>query len=338
SGYSWLSKKWKSFTGFLKDAMVTVTDDWLGSCSSSQGDCGVTVGTTITYGSHNQGYDSANNQNINQYNNGQMTIQPYIGFGGSKNYYFVNYSYQNGGLDINSFGYGLSSYGGAGSGIIKLSPQNTIDAGYLFGQLSFIQNSLTTLINPETGIAIQSMIDYSRKNNLSPEETQQLIKSVSQPSSRQGQDYIMGWAFGSSALALAVAAPELTAWSLGSGAVLGGGLGGLTYLNTNSQVDYNKLAIYTGGGAVTGALTAATKNPALMWVYGSAGAYTTQYAAEGKANMTSAAVSGAFGPVGNALGKAGASLYVQTLLTYPPSAATTTMIDKIIEKKEKGKK
>lgn len=321
SGYSWLSKKWKSFTGFLKDAVITVTDDWLGSCSSSQGDCGVTVG--VTYGPNNQG--------IGSQNDGRTTVQPFVGVGGANNNYTIGFSYKDKSLLFNNFGYQ--------SGYFSITnPRTRVDAGYLFGELNLIQNSLTTLINPETGIAIQSMIDYSRKNNLSPEETQQLIKSVSQPSSRQGQDYIMGWAFGSSALALAVAAPELTAWSLGSGAVLGGGLGGLTYLNTNSQVDYNKLAIYTGGGAVTGALTAATKNPALMWVYGSAGAYSTQYAAEGKANMTSAAVSGAFGPVGNALGKAGASLYVQTLLTYPPSAATTTMIDKIIEKKEKGKK
>ncbi|MFV5440467.1 polymorphic toxin-type HINT domain-containing protein, partial [Acinetobacter oleivorans] len=138
-GYGW-TKFWKRVGKDLKNGLNTVLDDWLGSCSQSKGDCGVTVG--VTYGPNNQGYSSANNQNIDQYNNGQMTIQPYVGFGGSKNYYFVNYSYQNGGLDINGFGYGLSSYDGVGSGIIKLSPQNTISAS-IFRNLSWYLYSAT---------------------------------------------------------------------------------------------------------------------------------------------------------------------------------------------------
>ncbi|MDV8153479.1 polymorphic toxin-type HINT domain-containing protein, partial [Acinetobacter pittii] len=135
SGYSWLSKKWKSFTGFLKDAMVTVTDDWLGSCSGNQGNCGVTVG--VTYGPNNQGYYSADNQNINQYNNGKMTIQPYVGFGGPKNYYFVNSSYQNGELNFNGVGYNSN-------GMVELVPEYRIHASYLSGFSQYLFNAAGT--------------------------------------------------------------------------------------------------------------------------------------------------------------------------------------------------
>ncbi|MEO4206585.1 polymorphic toxin-type HINT domain-containing protein, partial [Acinetobacter pittii] len=97
SGYSWLSKKWKSFTGFLKDAMVTVTDDWLGSCSGNQGNCGVTVG--VTYGPNNQG--------IGSQNDGRNTVQPYIGFGGSANHddYSFHFTYDSNGLTFDKFYY-----------------------------------------------------------------------------------------------------------------------------------------------------------------------------------------------------------------------------------------
>ncbi|WP_336038934.1 polymorphic toxin-type HINT domain-containing protein [Acinetobacter calcoaceticus] len=97
SGYSWLSKKWKSFTGFLKDAMVTVTDDWLGSCSGNQGNCGVTVG--VTYGPNNQG--------IGSQNDGRNTVQPYIGFGGSVNHddYSFHFTYDSNGLTFDKFYY-----------------------------------------------------------------------------------------------------------------------------------------------------------------------------------------------------------------------------------------
>ncbi|MFC1398704.1 polymorphic toxin-type HINT domain-containing protein [Acinetobacter lactucae] len=135
SGYGWLSKKWKSFTGFLKDAVVTVTDDWLGSCSGNQGNCGVTVG--VTYGPNNQGYYSADNQNINQYNNGKMTIQPYVGFGGPKNYYFVNSSYQNGELNFNGVGYNSN-------GMVELVPEYRIHASYLSGFSQYLFNAAGT--------------------------------------------------------------------------------------------------------------------------------------------------------------------------------------------------
>ncbi|OCY34606.1 hypothetical protein BFR75_02585 [Acinetobacter pittii] len=97
SGYSWLSKKWKSFTGFLEDALVTVTDDWLGSCSGSQGNCGVTVG--VTYGPNNQG--------IGSQNDGRNTVQPYIGFGGSVNHddYTFHFTYDSNGLTFDKFYY-----------------------------------------------------------------------------------------------------------------------------------------------------------------------------------------------------------------------------------------
>lgn len=97
SGYSWLSKKWKSFTGFLKDAVVTVTDDWLGSCSGNQGNCGVTVG--VTYGPNNQG--------IGSQNDGRNTVQPYIGFGGNANHddYSFHFTYDSNGLNFDKFYY-----------------------------------------------------------------------------------------------------------------------------------------------------------------------------------------------------------------------------------------
>ncbi|MCG6039561.1 toxin C-terminal domain-containing protein, partial [Acinetobacter baumannii] len=97
SGYSWLSKKWKSFTGFLKDAVITVTDDWLGSCSGNQGNCGVTVG--VTYGPNNQG--------IGSQNDGRNTVQPYIGFGGNANHddYSFHFTYDSNGLTFDKFYY-----------------------------------------------------------------------------------------------------------------------------------------------------------------------------------------------------------------------------------------
>lgn len=142
SGYSFFSKlgreiarPFKQIGHALEDAIITVTDDWLGSCSSSQGDCGVTVG--VTYGPNNQGYYSADNQNINQYNNGKMTIQPYVGFGGPKNYYFVNSSYQNGELNFNGVGYNSN-------GMVELVPEYRIHASYLSGFSQYLFNAAGT--------------------------------------------------------------------------------------------------------------------------------------------------------------------------------------------------
>ncbi|WP_082249234.1 toxin C-terminal domain-containing protein, partial [Acinetobacter calcoaceticus] len=149
SGYGFLSKlvrevvrPFKQIGHALEDAMITVTDDWLGSCSSSQGNCGVTVG--VTYGPNNQGYYSTDNQNINQYNNGKMTIQPYVGFGGPKNYYFVNSSYQNGELNFNGVGYNSN-------GMVELVPEYRIHASHLsgFSQYLFpnVQGSAARILN-----------------------------------------------------------------------------------------------------------------------------------------------------------------------------------------------
>ncbi|HCJ6672866.1 TPA: hypothetical protein NU797_003606, partial [Acinetobacter baumannii] len=149
SGYGFLSKlvrevvrPFKQIGHALEDAVITVTDDWLGSCSSSQGNCGVTVG--VTYGPNNQGYYSTDNQNINQYNNGKMTIQPYVGFGGPKNYYFVNSSYQNGELNFNGVGYNSN-------GMVELVPEYRIHASHLsgFSQYLFpnVQGSAARALN-----------------------------------------------------------------------------------------------------------------------------------------------------------------------------------------------
>ncbi|MER8211078.1 toxin C-terminal domain-containing protein, partial [Acinetobacter baumannii] len=80
-----------------EDAVITVTDDWLGSCSSSQGNCGVTVG--VTYGPNNQG--------IGSQNDGRNTVQPYIGFGGSANHddYSFHFTYDSNGLTFDKFYY-----------------------------------------------------------------------------------------------------------------------------------------------------------------------------------------------------------------------------------------
>ncbi|MFW2174622.1 RHS repeat domain-containing protein [Acinetobacter guillouiae] len=102
SGYGWLSKAFKSFTGFLKDAFTTVADDWLGTCSKAKGDCGVTVG--VNYGTPVGGKDS----------NGREWVQPYIGFGGPNKNYTFNYIYNAGELNLNTIGhpglFGQSSY------------------------------------------------------------------------------------------------------------------------------------------------------------------------------------------------------------------------------------
>ncbi|MDV7414650.1 polymorphic toxin-type HINT domain-containing protein, partial [Acinetobacter baumannii] len=91
----------------------------------------------VTYGPNNQGYYSTDNQNINQYNNGKMTIQPYVGFGGPKNYYFVNSSYQNGELNFNGVGYNSN-------GMVELVPEYRIHASYLSGFSQYLFNAAGT--------------------------------------------------------------------------------------------------------------------------------------------------------------------------------------------------
>ncbi|MDO7484452.1 toxin C-terminal domain-containing protein [Acinetobacter baumannii] len=146
-GYGFLGKigrelvrPFKQLGHALEAAVIKIDDDWLGNCSKSQGNCGMTVG--VTYGPNNQGYYSADQQNINQYNNGQMTIQPYVGFGGPKNYYFINASSQNGELNFNGVGY--SSNG-------ELIPEYRIHASHLtaFSQYVFpnVQGSAARALN-----------------------------------------------------------------------------------------------------------------------------------------------------------------------------------------------
>lgn len=80
SGYGWLSKTFKKVGRELKNALNIVLDDWLGSCSKAKGDCSVSVG--VTYGPNNQGMGSPND--------GRNTVQPSIGFGGSKQQHQIN--------------------------------------------------------------------------------------------------------------------------------------------------------------------------------------------------------------------------------------------------------
>ena len=91
-----------------------------------------------------------------------------------------------------------------------------------------------------------------------------------------GGKYVDGWVYGSSALGLTFATPEVMGASLLGGGVLGGGTGALTYINTTPQKEfsYSKLGIYTGGGTVTGILAGMTKNPIYIFGTGTMRAYT----------------------------------------------------------------
>ncbi len=141
SGYGFFKKlgrelirPFKQLGHAIEDAIITINDDWLGNCSSSRGDCGMTVG--VTYG--------PNNTAIGNANSGQTTIQPYIGLTGQNSNYTLNFSYQNGGLDFNSFGYGSNSYDGVGSGIAKLMPAYSIDASVFSNFSRYIYNAAGT--------------------------------------------------------------------------------------------------------------------------------------------------------------------------------------------------
>lgn len=79
-------------------------DDWFGSCSKAKGDCGFLVG--VSYGPNNQGAGA--------YNDGRLTVQPNIGFGNvNGNYYMLNSSYQQGGLQFNGLWYTGNGFGSA---------------------------------------------------------------------------------------------------------------------------------------------------------------------------------------------------------------------------------
>jgi len=141
SGYGFFKKlgrelirPFKQLGHAIEDAIITINDDWLGNCSSSRGDCGMTVG--VTYG--------PNNTAIGNANSGKTTIQPYIGLTGQNSNYTLNFSYQNGGLDFNSFGYGYNSYDGVGSGIAKLMPAYSIDASFFSNFSRYIYNATGT--------------------------------------------------------------------------------------------------------------------------------------------------------------------------------------------------
>lgn len=74
-GYGW-TKFWKKVGNEFKNGLNIVLDDWLGTCSKSKGDCGVSVG--ITYGPDSQGLNNQNNDGTNK-------IRANIGFGGGPN-------------------------------------------------------------------------------------------------------------------------------------------------------------------------------------------------------------------------------------------------------------
>ncbi|WP_445114734.1 polymorphic toxin-type HINT domain-containing protein [Acinetobacter sp. WZC-1] len=82
----------KAFTDTGK-AIVSVMDKW-NLCDASKGNCGFEVGAG----------NNPNNQGIGGAQNGQNTIQPYIGLNGNNNYKIV-FSYENNQLEFNSFDY-----------------------------------------------------------------------------------------------------------------------------------------------------------------------------------------------------------------------------------------
>ncbi|OBY74853.1 RHS repeat-associated core domain-containing protein [Acinetobacter gyllenbergii] len=78
-GYGW-TKFWKRVGKDIKNGLNKLLDDVLDTCSKAKGDCGVSVGAT--YGPNNQGVGSNND--------GRNTVQPFIGFGGSKQSHQIN--------------------------------------------------------------------------------------------------------------------------------------------------------------------------------------------------------------------------------------------------------
>jgi hypothetical protein len=65
------------------------------------------------------------------------------------------------------------------------------------------------------------------------------------------------------------------------------------------------------------------------------GSYSTQYAVDGKANVSSAIVSGTFGIIGNKLGNSGYGTTCQTIIVYPTQTTATTLIHKLNKKVDK---
>ncbi|QHH96414.1 RHS repeat domain-containing protein [Acinetobacter dispersus] len=306
-----ISRVGKQIGGAVKNGVLNVLDDWLGSCSRAAGDCAVTVGMTK---------GGENNQGQGGYNTGRNTVQPFIGFGGSNNNYRLGFSYQNGELSYNKLGYQNGAMG-----ILNENPIiYTTDVMKGWDQL--IRHFDGIIVNSRLGMAIQSAADYAVKNGSSPEETQRLLNSVSQIDTSQGSDYIMGWALGGPALGVvAMSAPE---WTIAN-AAYGGGFGGLGYLNTTNPNDYTWTNLFksVGGGAATSVVSGGYKNPYGAAVVGMAGAYGTQYTVEGKANVGAAVASGLLGVAGGSKG-----------MNYLYSTAVTGAINNIFSNREKREK
>ena len=210
------------------------------------------------------------------------------------------------------------------------------------GQNAVENNEMGSIIPVDLGRmqTIQSLAQHGNEKGWSDKKIIEAIGKESRGRDPQGEAYVKGLVYGSIGVSGVLMGPELlTVSSLGSG-LIGAGTGAATYLNTTPKKDLSgkKLLIYAGGGAATGVVAAATKNPYLIYGIGGLGAYSTQYAAEGKANYSSAAVSAGFGLLGGPLGNWGCSLYCQVLLTYPTQTTATTLIDKTIEFNEEKTK
>nr|WP_252053504.1 VENN motif pre-toxin domain-containing protein [Acinetobacter silvestris] len=199
--------------------------------------------------------------------------------------------------------------------------------------------SLPFPVNTERGQGLQSIVEYGNKNGWNNKQIKEAVAKESRGRDFQGEQYTKALVYGSAALGMGVAAPEIMGLSALGGGVIGGGTSALTYANTTpkNEFSYKKLTIYTGGGAVTGVAAGVTKNPLLILGSGAAGAYATQYVAEGKANLSSAIISGGFGVLGGKLGSLGCGTACQFIMTYPTSVAATTITDKSIEKMDKAK-
>ncbi|MBZ6532452.1 polymorphic toxin-type HINT domain-containing protein, partial [Acinetobacter seifertii] len=90
-GYGLFSKLTKE----IGRAVTTVLDNWLGTCSKSKGDCGISIGAT--YGPNNSG--------IGRQSDSEVALRPKIGFGGGINHddYVFQFKYDGYGLNLDRF-------------------------------------------------------------------------------------------------------------------------------------------------------------------------------------------------------------------------------------------
>lgn len=183
-----------------------------------------------------------------------------------------------------------SAIGAVVGGTVGDSAFNAQLAGVV-GQNAVENNNYNLIsVNTQTMQNIESLIQDGQKKGQTGAQMQQAISKELRGQDFNGEAYRKGLVYGSVALGSVGLAPEVVGGTALTGAGIGGGSNLLTYILTtpNDEMKLSKMLIYTGGGAATGAMVAITKNPMSAGLMGTAGAYSTQFAAEGKANVSSA--------------------------------------------------